>query len=165
LLKSSHDSNNFASGQIHSSTASVTLGLGFFDDGSSQVTVAYSYYGDANLDGTVNALDFNALASHFGSVNASVWTQGDFNYDGVVNSLDFDALAINFNQALPQATLGALVPDPVSFNALCIVAATMLTRRREAQAGGTVSRATVLIMDGSTSTFIRPLALRGTRRR
>lgn len=28
--------------------------------------IAYTYYGDANLDGTVNALDFNALATNYG---------------------------------------------------------------------------------------------------
>ena len=36
---------------------------------------------DANHDGTVNALDFNALATNFGA-NGANFSQGDFNYDG-----------------------------------------------------------------------------------
>jgi hypothetical protein len=57
----------------------------------------YTYFGDANLDGKVNALDFNAVATNFGKTPGSdVWAQGDFNYDGNVNTLDFTALAGSF---------------------------------------------------------------------
>ena len=55
----------------------------------------YTYAGDANLDGSVNSLDFNALATNFGTSD-NLWFNGDFNYDGTVNSLDFNALATNF---------------------------------------------------------------------
>jgi hypothetical protein len=90
--------------------------LGYFDTGTP--LVRYTYSGDANLDGTVNALDFNALASNFGT-NSPQWTSGDFNYDGVVNTLDFNALASNFGMTLPQsASLGGVVPEPAVFGAL-----------------------------------------------
>ena len=76
----------FSSGKIRSSTATSKIGLGYFDDTTAkQLSVAYAYYGDANLDGTVNALDFNAVATGFGK-SGSVWSSGDFNYDGVVNT-------------------------------------------------------------------------------
>ena len=74
----------------------------------------YTWSGDANLDGLVNALDFNALASNFGGASGKLWNQGDFNYDGVTNTLDFNALASNFNvPLLASPPLGTLVPEPI----------------------------------------------------
>ena len=55
---------------------------------SGGIEVKYTLYGDTNLDGTVNSIDFGALAANFGR-SGKVWDQGDFNYDGVVNSIDF----------------------------------------------------------------------------
>jgi hypothetical protein len=93
-----------------------TLGISSFEGqgvDATSVLIRYTYVGDANLDGKVNALDFNALASNFGKTPGSdVWTQGDFNYDGNVNTLDFTALALNFNQPpLPSPALGTVVPE------------------------------------------------------
>ena len=86
------------------------------------VLVKYTYYGDANLDGTVNALDFNALANGYGQTPGSnVWSQGDFNYDGTVNSSDFALLAANYGQVMPSdaaALLGQIVPEPAPLLAL-----------------------------------------------
>jgi autotransporter-associated beta strand protein len=83
---------------------------------STAVLIAYTLSGDANLDGTVNALDFNAVATNFGDPTANLWTQADFNYDGQVDTLDFTAMAQNFNQTLssapPAPTLSSLVPEP-----------------------------------------------------
>ena len=84
---------------------------------SSSLLIRYTYLGDANLDGTVNALDFNALASNFGSSGVP-WTSGDFNYDGTVNTLDFSALAANFGSTLGVPALGGLVPEPSGILAL-----------------------------------------------
>jgi hypothetical protein len=51
---------------------------------------------DANHDSTVNALDFNALATHFGDTPVG-FSQGDFNYDGKVDTHDFSMLANHFD--------------------------------------------------------------------
>ena len=58
--------------------------------------------GDANRDRAVNALDFNVLATHYGTSGATTLDQGDFNFDGHVDSLDFDALAAGFGTRLPS---------------------------------------------------------------
>ncbi len=52
--------------------------------------------GDLNLDGVVTINDFIALASNFGSTDAT-WQEGDLNYDGQVTINDFIELASNFN--------------------------------------------------------------------
>jgi hypothetical protein len=77
---------------------------------ATSMLIRYTYAGDANLDGKVNALDFNALASGFGT--GSTWLNGDFDYDGAVTSADFSALATNFNLSLSAPALGTPVPEP-----------------------------------------------------
>src|SRR5688572_17390780 len=52
-------------------------------------------YGDADLDGDVDAADFGTFARNFGRTPA-LWQHGDFNYDNVVNAYDFDKIAANF---------------------------------------------------------------------
>ena len=107
-----------ALGYANASSINVSSFDGQSVSGSS-VLVRYTYSGDANLDGEVNALDFNALASNFGGASGRFWNQGDFNYDGTINTLDFGALAVNFNQPpLASEPLGALVPEPALAGAL-----------------------------------------------
>ena len=115
-------------------TASAAKGLGWLDNGSA-VVVKYTYYGDANLDGKVNAQDFDALAAHYGATGTGVWAQGDFNYDGVVNTVDFNMLSMNYNATalsgagLPAPSLGTLVPEPTSM-VLALGGLALLGRRK-----------------------------------
>ena len=109
-------------------------GLGWTDN-ATVVTVAYTYYGDADLSGSVNITDFNTLAANYGATGAT-WQKGDFNYDGVVNLLDLNSIATNFGATpaldlLPAATpLGALVPEPASIGLIALGAGLMTRRRR-----------------------------------
>jgi hypothetical protein len=113
-----------------------SLGLSTFGgislDGT-DVVLRYVYSGDANLDGVVNALDFNAVATNFGGAG-KVWLNGDFNYDGTVNTSDFVLLSGNFGQSIgaiaaPPA-LGSVVPEPTTV-ALLSVGALAIRRRRK----------------------------------
>jgi hypothetical protein len=120
------------------------LGLGTFDGqavDSTCVVVRYTFVGDANLDGIVNGLDFNALANNYGRSGKTL-TQGDFTGDGIVNSSDFAALAMNYGQSTPSATaasvpsalpLGAVVPEPVMLGNILIAAGLMRRRRHRAE--------------------------------
>lgn len=69
---------------------------------STSVLVRHTYYGDGNLNRTVNSSDFNVLATGFGTTGKR-WFTGNFNYDGPggVNSQDFNLLATNFGLSLP----------------------------------------------------------------
>jgi autotransporter-associated beta strand protein len=107
-----------------------TLGINMFDGQSvdaSAILLRYTFMGDANLDGLVNALDFNAVASNFGGSNRT-WAGGDFTFDNQVNTLDFNWIATNFNQPpLPSAALGSLIPEPYCLTLPLIL---LLARRR-----------------------------------
>jgi hypothetical protein len=111
------------------------LGLSTFDGQAVDITsiiVRYTYIGDANLDGVVNALDFNAVATNFGAGTSEFWYQGDFNFDGIVNTQDFTQLAGNFGQLLPSPAFGSVVPEP---GVMCACAAIWLvgSHRRRAR--------------------------------
>jgi autotransporter-associated beta strand protein len=151
LLKSSHDSSNFrdAAQQIRTTIAAdATHGLGYYDDGgASLLTVLYTWYGDANLDGKVNADDY-ALTDRGMARGGTKWVSGDFNYDGVVNGDDYLLLDTSFVQsggalspdllASRAARFGdayvsqliAAVPEPGSLCLLGLGATVALTRRR-----------------------------------
>ncbi len=98
---------------------------------STCVLLAYTWSGDANLSGNVNAADFFVVASNFNQ-SGTIWSQGDFNYDGTVNALDFSLLASNFGQsgilAPPLASVGVLLPEPIL--AGFIACASLLFRRK-----------------------------------
>src|SRR5205085_10940013 len=73
---------------------------------NTSIVARITKYGDADLDFTVNVLDFNRLASNYNQSPRS-FTQGDFNYDSTVNVLDFNLLASHYNQTLsPGAAPG-----------------------------------------------------------
>jgi autotransporter-associated beta strand protein len=117
---------------IDSSTAALpanngAYALGYADgaDGiatglsSGQIEIKYTLYGDANLDGVVNADDFTILIGNLGKPVAA-WDQGDFNYSGVVNGDDFTLLVENLGKHASQA---AVVLSPADLSAIDAFAA------------------------------------------
>jgi hypothetical protein len=92
--------------------------------------VRYTFSGDANTDGIVNALDFTALANHFNQ-SGKFWSDGDSNYDGVVNALDFNSIATNYGATLPSPlALGSLVPEPTAITLATLAVFVLAQRRR-----------------------------------
>ena len=81
----------------------------------SAVWVAYTFAGDANLDGTVDTQDFTSLVNTF-SPSWQTWASGDFNYDGAVNTSDFMALASNFTSSPSLTTLSTTKLPPIRGN-------------------------------------------------
>jgi autotransporter-associated beta strand protein len=145
------------SGAIFSSQASGSYGIGWADGNDASesgivapdtVLIAYALYGDANLDGVVNGIDFTILVSSLGK-SVSSWDKGDFNNDSVVNGIDFTELVANLGKsasgaavALPAADYAAIdafaaanglmadVPEPTSASLLILIASLFAFRRR-----------------------------------
>ena len=59
--------------------------------GSADVLVRYTYYGDANADGVVNAADYIRTDTGF-VTRLTGWANGDFNYDGTVDGSDYSLI-------------------------------------------------------------------------
>ena len=126
--------------------------VGWIDDGSGALSVAFAAQGDTNIDGQIDILDVaNFLSSgKFDSGEPAVWSQGDFGYDGMVDILDVaDFLGTGLFDAgsyLPApAGAGAIaaVPEPASTAAVGIVSLAMawrLARRRRGLTGTTSGR-------------------------
>ena len=73
---------------------------------SSAMIARWTIPGDVNLDGVVNAVDFNTLAANFNSAT-NAFDKGDLNYDGHVNAADFGALAANYGSTVPALSQSA----------------------------------------------------------
>ena len=59
--------------------------------------------GDANLDGTVNSSDLNALGQSWQVSEGRMWSTGDFTGDGGTTALDLNEIGQNWQQSAPQA--------------------------------------------------------------
>ena len=99
------------------------------------VLVRYTYYGDANIDGSVDSVDFNSIASNFGGSGKS-WSQGDSNYVGVVDTTDFNLLASNFGKTLAAeaaSPVGSPVPEPAGISGAVLLMLALYRRCRNLQ--------------------------------
>jgi hypothetical protein len=114
------------------------------------VLVKYTYYGDANLDGTVDGSDYS-LVDYAYTYNKTHpddpltgWYNGDFNYDGVTDGSDYTLMDNDFNRqgAAIDAELAentaliasdptsSAVPEPASVAIVALGMAGLLGRRR-----------------------------------
>jgi autotransporter-associated beta strand protein len=126
LLKTSYGAAagpHWVTGQFQSSTATATQGLGWLDNPTAKtVTVAYTYYGDATVNGTVDLSDLAKLGANWKGTG-KMWAQADFNYDGSVNLSDLAALGASWKKSI--AALGSSVnvspvPEPSSVALLAL---------------------------------------------
>jgi autotransporter-associated beta strand protein len=76
---------------------------------SSSIFIKYTWIGDANFDGSLNADDYALLDRGFAK-HLSGWTNGDFNYDGNINSQDYlliDTAYLTLNPSTASSLLAA----------------------------------------------------------
>jgi len=122
-LTASYNGGLWNTGQFKSTTADASHGLGWIDDtGSSQMKVAYTFYGDATLDGKVDASDLAKVLANYNQLSGMVWDQGDFDYNATVDANDLAKVLANYNQ-------GPIVPgiDATSYGRLDAQAIQILT--------------------------------------
>jgi hypothetical protein len=64
---------------------------------ANSVLLKYTYYGDADLSGTVDSQDVNLLDQGYGTSGGG-WLSGDFDYSGTVDSQDVNLLDEGYGQ-------------------------------------------------------------------
>jgi hypothetical protein len=78
------------------------------------ILIAYTYVGDANLDGKVDGSDYSRIDNGY-LHHVSGWANGDFNYDGVVDGSDYTLIDNAFNnQVVAGANPAALVTEQLA---------------------------------------------------
>ena len=63
---------------------------------STDVLIKYTYYGDADLSGSIDGSDYSLIDTGF-NAHTTGWTNGDFNFDGVVDGSDYSLIDTLFN--------------------------------------------------------------------
>ena len=102
--------------------------------------VMYTYAGDANLDGKIDADDYFQIDSHYNKTDhgSKSYFDGDFNYDGQINGDDYFLIDSNFHAQgaafSPGEIVGAAgvqaVPEPVGLSAILLGVGIGSRRRR-----------------------------------
>jgi len=135
LTSSTADGTQTALGFVEASDLGGAVPPVFGTVDSTAVLVRYTLMGDADLNGSVDSVDFNFLAANFGA-SSQKWLEGDFNYDGAVDTVDFNSLAANFGAALPASSFGALIPEPTSLAIIGLLGVSLSRRLRKNKASG-----------------------------
>ena len=101
------------------------------------VVLKYTYVGDANLDGQVDALDYERIDLAIGNTGVFGTAQGDLNYDGNVDALDYEQVDLNIGNGVGSpltgtgAPLGAvLIPEPTLLAPLALASLSLRRRSR-----------------------------------
>jgi autotransporter-associated beta strand protein len=104
---------------------------------STDTLVMYTWNGDTNLNGRVDADDYFQIDSNYNKSGTSYgYFQGDFNYDGVINGDDYFLIDTGFmgqGTPFPPAPLPggvSAVPEPTAIGLISLVAMNCLGRRR-----------------------------------
>jgi hypothetical protein len=144
LVIRGYEGGNWTGDGITSSVAAAEAGraLGIRQDGS-DVEVAFTWAGDATVDGAVTIADLGVLAANW-QQNDRYWFHGDFNFDGSVTIADLGILASNWQKGTGGAATmsieeamamfdvfhGVVIPEPAHLWLLSLIGVTALRRRR-----------------------------------
>jgi hypothetical protein len=94
------------------------------------VLVKFTYVGDANLDGQVDALDYERVDLAIGNTGVFGTAQGDLNYDGTVDALDYEQIDLNIGNGVGSPLASVFVPEPAGVSLLAGAGVLALRRRK-----------------------------------
>ncbi len=101
--------------------------------GPTDILIKYTWNGDADLNGIVDANDYFAIDQGFRTGGAT-WPEGDFNYDGVVNADDYYLIDRSFvhqtGQLAASAAMAVSLPEPGAALTLVGMGVVLGRRRR-----------------------------------
>jgi hypothetical protein len=104
--------------------------------GAADVLVKYTWYGDADLSGTVDGSDYSRIDNGFLN-HLTGWQNGDFNYDGVIDGSDYTLIDNTFNRqgasffaAIASPTAVVAVPEPAMIFPSAVVFTGLVASRR-----------------------------------
>jgi len=112
----------------HTGTGSSTLAM-------------YTYAGDVNLDGLVDAADYGIIDNYYQFPGTSGYANGDFNFDGIIDAGDYGLIDNAYQlQGAPLVVSDVIagaagvtaVPEPGAVSAMvaALAAVGSMTRRR-----------------------------------
>jgi hypothetical protein len=102
------------------------------------VLLMYTYAGDLNLDGLVDAADYGVIDNWVQFPGSFGYANGDLNYDGVIDAADYGIIDNTIQLQGPPIPAGtypastgavAAVPEPASLSVLGVAAASLLGHR------------------------------------
>jgi hypothetical protein len=108
---------------------------------SSSTLAVYTYAGDVNFDGLVDASDYGIIDNYFQFPGTTGYANGDFNYDGVIDAGDYGIIDNTFQlQGAPIPMTGGVasaasvtaVPEPTWLGAGAIALLALRRRLRRA---------------------------------
>jgi hypothetical protein len=119
--------DNSVSGQTLATFGGVPVSAG-------SVLVKYTYVGDINLDGVVDATDLSRVLAGMNGAGGG-WNYGDVNYDGVVNTADLGRTMAALRGQGPRlgggvAGGGGVIPEPGGLAGVVAAGMELMRRRR-----------------------------------
>jgi hypothetical protein len=93
------------------------------------VVLKVTYVGDANLDGQVDALDYERIDLAIGNSGVLGVAAGDLNYDGNVDALDYEQVDLNIGNGVGAPLGSVLVPEPGVLSLIAVGGIVMMRRR------------------------------------
>jgi len=94
-----YDANGFQLSQWTVGSLNVPL-----SSNGNDVIVKYTYVGDANLDGKVDASDVGIQSGNYGQPGPLLWTDGDCDNNGTIDANDTGIMSGQYGQGVPDLT-------------------------------------------------------------